>query len=159
MFNNSGKAGSILFEERTESPEQTRMLGSRLANAILSNPCLPAFIALDGDLGAGKTEFVRGFVSVASPGSAVRSPTFTLVNEYTRGRRGIYHFDAYRIKDDDDLYSTGFYDYPEDGIFLVEWASLIPYALPSRLIRVTIEKDGVDARIRTVKCAVCDTSN
>ena len=148
-----------IFEVRTTSLEQTRQAGAKLAAIMLSTSSLPSFIAIDGDLGAGKTEFVRGFVSIVSPGSIVRSPTFTLVNEYTRGNRSVFHFDAYRIKNEDDLYSTGFYDYPENGIFLVEWASLIPYAVPEKHIQVTIEKDLSEETIRIIKCKVTDHIN
>ncbi len=134
----------LLFDTITDSAEDTESLGARLA-AMLSdgsftNP-LPGFIALYGDLGVGKTAFVRGFCSVASPGSAVRSPTFALVNEYGRGERPVFHFDMYRITDDDELYSIGFYDYETRGGFcLVEWCENIPWAIPSRHLRVDISK-------------------
>lgn len=131
----------MLFTELTSSPADTRTVGARLAAALASDASLPRFIALDGDLGAGKTEFVRGFASVAAPGSAVRSPTYTLVNEYrASGMAPVFHFDVYRITDDDDLYSTGFYDYLDRGICLVEWCELIPYAVPDDYISVMIEK-------------------
>lgn len=131
----------ILLNELTSSPAGTCAVGARLAEALLGDESLPRFIALDGDLGAGKTEFVRGFASVAAPGSAVRSPTYTLVNEYrARGMASVFHFDVYRITDDNDLYSTGFYDYPDRGICLVEWCELIPYAIPDDYISVVIEK-------------------
>jgi tRNA threonylcarbamoyladenosine biosynthesis protein TsaE len=148
---------ALPFEAVSASVGQTREAGARLARILLRDPSLPRFVALDGDLGAGKTEFVRGFVSVASPGSSVKSPTYTLVNEYSRGGLRICHVDAYRIKDADDLYSTGFYDYPEDCLFLVEWASLIPYALPVPRIGVSISAaPGGD--VRTVRCAVVGPS-
>ena len=99
-------------------------------------------IAMFGDLGAGKTAFTRGFASVISPGSAVRSPTFTIVNEYRSGKTPVFHFDMYRIGDEDELYSIGFYDYTDKGgICLTEWSENIEYALPERYIRVEIVKD------------------
>ncbi|MBQ7391926.1 MAG: tRNA (adenosine(37)-N6)-threonylcarbamoyltransferase complex ATPase subunit type 1 TsaE, partial [Clostridia bacterium] len=102
--------------------------------------------ALYGDLGVGKTAFIRGFVSVISPAATVRSPTFALVNEYRARPRSVFHFDMYRIEDEDDLDSIGFYDYLDrNGICLVEWSERIPYALPDDYIRVTIEKNDPDA--------------
>ena len=144
---------TLLFETFTHSTAETAACGHELAERI-DRENLPGFISLDGDLGVGKTEFTRGIGAYFSPGSAVKSPSFTLVNEYGKGRRKVYHFDVYRIKNDDDLYSTGYYDYPEDGVFVVEWAQLIPYAVPAKRIEVTIEKVGPEApdtrRIRAV---------
>ncbi len=134
----------------TDSTEQTEKLGAELAKKMLEDQSIPRFIALDGDLGAGKTAFTRGFCSVVCPGAAVRSPTYALVNEY-RGKLDVFHFDVYRIADEDDLYSTGFFDYfSRGGIILCEWAVNIPYALPDRYVSVTIEKLGDDKRKITV---------
>ena len=81
--------------KQTLSPEQTEGLGAALANALLENKSLPRFVALYGDLGVGKTAFTRGFASVLSPESLVRSPTFTLVNEYRNKatKTSLFHFD------------------------------------------------------------------
>ena len=125
----------------TKDPSETEAIGARLANALLSDPSLPHFIALYGDLGVGKTAFVRGFASVIAPQSTVRSPTFALVNEYRARPLPLFHFDMYRIESEDDLESIGFYDYLDRGICLVEWSERIPYALPDTYIRVLIEKD------------------
>ena len=130
--------GTVLLPiQTTKSAEETEALGVRLARMMEQNADLPSFVALYGDLGAGKTAFMRGFASVMSPGSAVRSPTFTLVNEYNRGKRLVFHFDMYRINDDDELYSAGFYDYESrGGICLAEWCEKIPWALTEKYIPV-----------------------
>lgn len=130
----------------TSSPEETERVGYEIAKAIEGDADLPSFIALYGDLGVGKTAFVRGFAKVFSPAALVRSPTFALVNEYpSKGERRVFHFDMYRITDEDDLYSIGYYDYLDDGsICLVEWSENIPYAIPDRHIRVDIEKTDLD---------------
>ena len=121
---------------------ETEALGASLAKAMLNDSTLPPFVALYGDLGTGKTAFVRGFVSVLSPRAAVRSPTFALVNEYPAKPRPVFHFDMYRITGEDDLWSTGFYDYADrGGICLVEWSENIPFALPDHYLRVLLEKD------------------
>ena len=124
---------------------ETEQAGAALARALIEDTSLPPFVALYGDLGVGKTAFVRGFVSQISPAATVRSPTFALVNEYRAKPRSVFHFDMYRIEDEDDLYSIGFYDYLDRcGICLVEWSEKIPYALPESYIRVTIEKNDSD---------------
>ena len=130
----------------TNSPEETEEVGFSLAKELESDLSLPSFIALYGDLGVGKTAFVRGFTKVFSPNALVRSPTFALVNEYpTKGGRRVFHFDMYRITDEDDLYSIGYYDYLDDGsICLVEWSENIPYAIPEEHIRVEIIKTNLE---------------
>ena len=130
----------------TNSPEETEEVGFSLAKELESEGWLPSFIALYGDLGVGKTAFVRGFTKVFSPNALVRSPTFALVNEYpTSGGRRVFHFDMYRITDEDDLYSIGYYDYLDDGsICLVEWSENIPYAIPEEHTRVEIIKTNLE---------------
>ena len=125
----------------TASPEETEGVGAKVAQKLLDAPTLPRYIALYGDLGVGKTAFVRGVASVLCPGAAVRSPTFALVNEY-RGQVPVFHFDMYRITGEDDLYSIGYDDYLlRDGVILVEWSENIPFALPDAYLRVTIGKN------------------
>ena len=137
---------AILKEIITNSTEETEAVGFELAEMLKNDLSLPPFIALYGDLGVGKTAFVRGFTKVFSPAALVRSPTFALVNEYpTKCDRRVFHFDMYRITDEDDLYSIGYYDYLDDGsICLVEWSENIPYAIPDEHIRVEINKTNLD---------------
>ncbi len=137
------------------TPQETETLGETLAQVLLTAGAeLPRFIALYGDLGVGKTAFTRGFARAAAPGCAVRSPTFTLVNEYrAAGRRPVFHFDMYRIDSEDDLESIGFDDYlsPRTNAFiLAEWCEKIPFALPRTHIRVTIVKNADNPDCRTV---------
>ena len=142
----------LIFSKITDSVEQTEALGAMLAEQMLTDDSLPPFIALYGDLGVGKTAFVRGFTSRISPASQVRSPTFALVNEYRAKPRSVFHFDMYRITDEDDLFSIGYYDYlNRPGICLVEWSENVPYAIPEQYLRVLIEKsDPGRPEIRTV---------
>lgn len=135
-----------LFEYFSSTTEDTEGIGKLTAELYTSDISTPCFIALFGDLGAGKTAFVRGFCSVMCPNASVKSPSYSLVNEY-RGSVSVFHFDVWRIKDDDDLYSMGFYDYLEkDGIILCEWASNIPYALPEKYIKIEIFGSGDQPR-------------
>lgn len=135
----------------TASCAETEALGASLAKALVAAGKKTAFIALFGDLGVGKTAFVRGFVSVLSP-ARVKSPTFAIVNEYRGGDLPLFHFDVYRIDGEDDLYSTGFYDYIDRGYLLCEWSENIRFALPRERIEVLIEKtDGADGRKITIR--------
>ena len=125
----------------SRSTADTEALGKRLAEMLLLDTALPPFVALYGDLGVGKTAFVRGFTSAVAPTARVKSPTFALVNQYGGRACPIYHFDMYRITDEDDLYSIGFYDYLDSRyLCIAEWCELIPYALPENYLKVKIEK-------------------
>ena len=111
-----------------------------------------------GDLGVGKTAFVRGFCSNLCPNSTIKSPTFALVNEYkcvpnSQNIKKVCHFDMYRVNDEDDLYSIGYDDYlRDDYLCIAEWCELIPYALPDKRIEVKIEKtELVNERKITIK--------
>ncbi len=123
----------------TTSPEETEAFGRTVAREIAGRP-LPTFIALYGDLGVGKTAFVRGLSSVLTPDAGVRSPTFALVNEYRGKPYSIFHFDMYRITDEDELYAIGFDDYLGRGICVTEWSENIEYALPESYLKIVIEK-------------------
>ncbi len=126
----------------TDSPEETEALGKRLAEALDKNNISRAFVAMRGEMGVGKTAFTRGF-ALSLGVSGVKSPTYTIVNEY-RGKRRIFHFDTYRISDGDDLYSTGYDDYIEsDGYTIVEWSENIEDYIPEGAIFVNFERtDG-----------------
>ena len=81
-------------------------------------------ISLDGDLGAGKTVFTKGLCDGLGVRDVVNSPTYTLVNEYT-GRSGkVFHFDVYRIGDEEELYDIGFTEYLDSGaVSIIEWGA------------------------------------
>ena len=134
----------IIFEKVTSTTEETEECGAHLASLISEDSSLPQFVSLVGDLGTGKTAFTRGFASLAASGAAVRSPTYTLVNEYRGNGRPVFHFDVYRINDEDDLYSIGFDDYVDSGICLSEWSENIEFALPDEHIRVEISRISTD---------------
>ena len=123
----------------TDSTEKTESVGRSLAERLDALNIKNAFIALRGEMGVGKTAFTRGFASYFGV-LGVKSPTYTVVNEY-RGRSRIYHFDMYRIDSEDDLLSIGYDDYVEaDGYCIAEWSENIEDMLPSSLIRVTISR-------------------
>ena len=124
----------------TTSADETEKVGAELRGQVKDN----AFLALFGDLGAGKTAFVRGFIQSILPEAIVTSPTYNIVNKYTFECKSIYHFDMYRITDDDDLYSVGFYDYLDNGIIISEWSENIPFAIPDEYVKITIKKLSCD---------------
>lgn len=133
-----------ILAQTTKSAQETENVGKKIGSYLKENNKSEAFLALYGDLGAGKTAFVRGLSEIIAPGSAVCSPTYTVVNEYGEGENKLYHFDMYRINDEDDLYSIGFYDYR--GVLACEWCEKIPYAVPDDRIEIRIEKTGENER-------------
>lgn len=114
---------------------------SELGRKFMEKNSGDLFVALFGDLGAGKTAFVKGMVSYFLPDAIVTSPTYNIVNTYTDGNTVLHHYDMYRITDEDDLYSVGFYDNLSNSITVAEWCENIPWALPDAYIKITILKD------------------
>ncbi len=132
----------------SNSPIETEKIAAELADSISE----ATVIAMTGDLGAGKTAFVRGFARAMGYTGEVSSPTFALVHEYIGGRLPIYHFDMYRVESWDSLYSTGFFDYMDmKAVLAVEWSENIENALPDKLVTVDIKREESDnSRIITV---------
>lgn len=128
------------------SYEDTQNIAKDIADTLKGGE----FIAMYGDLGAGKTAFVQGLAKALGISDPVTSPTFTIVNEYIDGRIPLYHFDVYRIADPDEMYEIGFDEYVgSDGVCLVEWAELIEELFPENYCKITILKDdekGFDYR-------------
>ena len=131
----------------TNSPEETEAIGAALAEKLTPGTIL----AYRGDLGAGKTAFTRGLAKGLGCGEAVTSPTYTIVNEYLTGRLPLFHFDMYRLRSSDDLWSIGWDDYLDrGGIYAVEWSENVADAMEDA-IYITIEKTGEDTRRITVE--------
>ena len=104
--------------------------------------------ALTGDLGAGKTQFVKGFVAGLGGNAEVTSPTFVLVHEYEGGRLPVYHFDFYRLDKSESVLRLGFDDYIfGDGVSLIEWADRYPDLIPREAKWLSFELKGEDARV------------
>lgn len=121
----------------SQNARQTENIGAALACALPYG----AVVAMFGELGAGKTAFVRGFAGGMGIDADVTSPTFALVNEYRSGEKKLCHFDMYRISTWDDLYSTGYFDYIDEGVaMIIEWSENIEAVLPEDCIKVTIDK-------------------
>ena len=105
---------------------------------------------LEGDLGVGKTVFAKGFALGLGITEPITSPTFTIIQEYEQGRLPFYHFDVYRIADEEEMFELGYESYFfGQGVCLIEWASLIQGLLPAECRTIRIEKDlerGFDYR-------------
>ena len=140
------------YTVKSKSPEETEKVGASLAGKLLSeNPGELCFVLLEGDVGAGKTAFCRGFSSVISPKSRVKSPSYTIVNEYRRGEVPLFHFDLYRLGEDADLSDIGFSEYVKTGHCIIEWSEYLDSELlPGNAVRVHIQKDGETERTITV---------
>lgn len=134
----------------TASPAETEKAGRELAEKLEG---ALSFVCLYGDLGAGKTAFVRGFASHFAPEAKVKSPTYSVVNEYRSGSVAVFHFDLYRFEDDpESLYDIGFDDYVASGHCVFEWSEYMPKgAVPKNAVHVTIEKTGEEKRKITIK--------
>lgn len=132
-----------MFKLITNSPEQTRALGEKTAQLIKDN----LIICLEGDLGAGKTLFTQGFCNALHVKEPVTSPTFNLMNVY-EGDRRIYHFDLYRLENEDDLYEIGFYEYTdvENEAVLIEWPDRFSNCMPEDYIHLKIERTATDSQ-------------
>ena len=129
----------------SQSLSDTEEIAAKIGEKVKNG----GFIALYGGMGMGKTAFTRGLVKALCPEclNLVHSPTFAIVNEYRGEKISIFHFDLYRLTDEDDLYSTGFYDYIEQcGIVITEWTELFEEAVPEGAIKVKIEPEGESGR-------------
>lgn len=128
------------YQFRSEQPEQTKEFAKRLASFLKAGDV----IALEGDLGAGKTTFTKGLAEGLGITRNVNSPTFTIIKEY-QGRLPLYHMDVYRVEDAfEDL---GFEEYFEgNGVTVIEWAHLIEAQLPKDLLLLQLYLDDNGAR-------------
>ena len=127
---------------QTANERETEALGARLARSIPGS----AVVAMYGELGAGKTAFVRGMAAGLGLSCRVSSPPFTIVNEYL-GERELIHFDLYRISGEEELFDIGWEDYLSRGaICAVEWSENVPGAFYGDEITVRIRKTGETTR-------------
>lgn len=109
-------------------------------------------IALNGDLGAGKTTFTKGIGKALGVKASVLSPTFTFMNQYHDGRLKLYHFDMYRIEDESEVQELGLNEFfYSDGVCVVEWAEKIKSQMPEKHITINIEKLGENKRAFEIK--------
>ena len=125
------------IEINSSSPDKTIQIAKKLASYLTNKD----IVVLTGELGAGKTKFVEGFLSYFNLQDEISSPTFNIVNEYNTSINTIYHFDVYRLEDIDEFYAIGGEEYFEKGICLIEWGEIIQDILPKEYIHITFKKD------------------
>ena len=128
------------MEVITKSEKETFELAYKIASELGEK----RIVCLNGELGAGKTVFVKGFCSFFGI-SEIWSPTFTIVNEY-EGSQPVYHFDVYRLADEDEFYAIGGDEYFEKGICIIEWSDLVKEVIPEDAVDIRIEKIDEDKR-------------
>jgi len=135
-----------LKEYLSKSVEET----FKVAKEIVTSFSAPKIILLEGDLGAGKTHFVKGFVKALGSDELVTSPTFTIMNEYECKELKVYHFDMYRLSSMEEALNLGFEEYFDlntlDGYSLVEWAENVEGLFPNEVVKIKILKSGENER-------------
>lgn len=131
----------------TKSAKETILLAEKFGNSM-NVPCV---ISLEGDLGAGKTTFAKGFAKGLGINEVITSPTFTILNEYDGGKMKLYHFDMYRLSDAQEAFALGFEEYFNSknlkGIVLVEWAENVQGLLPKEFYKVKLLRKSDTERI------------
>lgn len=124
------------MEYLSRSEAETEAVGEALAKSLMPG----AVLAFRGDLGMGKTAFTRGLARGLGCTDRVTSPTFTIVNEYT-GRIPLFHFDMYRLPDEEALFDIGWDDYlARGGVCAVEWSERVAGALPPDTVTITLAR-------------------
>ena len=132
----------------SNSPAETEALGRRLAEDV----GVGSVLALQGELGSGKTLFTKGFVAGMGSKAAVSSPTFTIVHEYRDGRLPVYHFDFFRVENHESLGRLGLDDYFfGDGASLIEWADRFAEFIPEQARWILFEIKSENQRAITLQ--------
>ena len=131
----------------TNSKEETIALAEKLATKLNNHD----IIFYVGGLGMGKTAFTQGLCNGLGIDADVTSPTFAIVNEYYGRPLSVFHFDMYRIENEDQLFNIGFDDYLDyDGVLAIEWSENIEDSIPCDAYKVTIERQGEDVNMRKI---------
>ncbi len=137
-------ANGLTYARTTTTPEATKQLAATLAPYLHADT-----VVLNGDLGAGKTQFVQGLAAALGVRGAVTSPTFNILLEYHDGRLPLYHYDLYRLDERWQLEDIDYYsaiDGYGDGVAFVEWAEKFPEDMPYDYLEITITADAEGTR-------------
>ena len=136
-----------MFEVHTTSQEETMALGKRLGEELFENSC----VILEGDLGAGKTTLTKGIALGLGIDRVIKSPTYTLIREYRKGRLPLFHMDMYRIEESGGASEIGLEEYfHREGVVMVEWANFIEEELPMNRLIISIEQTSLTTRTITM---------
>ena len=134
-----------MFKFVSNNEKETKDIGFNLASKLREK----TVVILIGDLGSGKTKLIEGFLSFFGLEEKISSPTFTIVNEYSKNDLNIYHFDLYRLENLDEFYAIGGTEYFNNGICLIEWGEMIEPIL-TQYIKINISKDEKNENIRYI---------
>lgn len=134
-----------MFKFVSNNEKETKDIGFNLASKLREK----TVVILIGDLGSGKTKLIEGFLSFFGLEEEISSPTFTIVNEYSKNDLNIYHFDLYRLENLDEFYAIGGTEYFNNGICLIEWGEMIEPIL-TQYIKINISKDEKNENIRYI---------
>ncbi|MBS7298912.1 MAG: tRNA (adenosine(37)-N6)-threonylcarbamoyltransferase complex ATPase subunit type 1 TsaE [Eubacteriales bacterium] len=121
---------------KSNSPSETAKIASTLAKKLKRGNV----VCLNGELGVGKTAFTKGLCEALGVTEHVTSPTYTIINRY-EAEVPVFHIDAYRIDDSDEMYEIGFEDCLTEGISVIEWSVMIEDLLPENRIEIEIRRD------------------
>lgn len=130
----------------SKSEQDTIELGKKIAEKLEKG----TVVVLTGDLGSGKTKLTEGILTYFGLENEISSPTFTIVNEYNTENLNIYHFDVYRLEDEDEFYAIGGEEYFEKGASIIEWGEMIENALPKQYIKINFSRDLSNENLRNI---------
>ena len=125
------------YEFISKNDADTKQLAKKLAAKLKTKDV----VVLTGELGSGKTKFTEGVLEHFGLENEISSPTFNIVNEYISKNINIYHFDVYRLEDEDEFYAIGGEEYFDKGICLIEWGEMIESVLPKKYIHITFNRN------------------
>lgn len=128
----------------SNSPEETLEIGKKIASKLKKGDV----IVLTGDLGSGKTKLTEGILTYFGLEKEISSPTFTIVNEYYTENLNIYHFDVYRLEEEEEFSAIGGEEYFEKGAVIIEWGEMIESLLPKSYLQITFTRDLENENLR-----------
>lgn len=136
---------TLTFKSNNEI--ETKNFAKKLASKLK----IGDIIVLSGELGSGKTKFTEGILEYFNLQDEISSPTFTIVNEYSTPKFPIFHFDVYRLEDEDEFLEIGGEEYFDKGVCIIEWGEMVENLLPKDYIKISFSKDDEDENVRKLK--------
>lgn len=132
------------YNLKTNNENETKQFAKEFASKLKKGDV----VVLTGELGSGKTKFTEGILEFFNLQNEISSPTFTIVNEYSTPTIPIYHFDVYRLEDEDEFSAIGGEEYFDKGICIIEWGEMIKNVLPKKYTQITFSKNEQDENVR-----------
>jgi len=130
----------------SNSPEETIEIGKKIAETLKKGDV----IVLTGELGSGKTKLTEGILTYFGLEKEISSPTFTIVNEYYAENLNIYHFDVYRLEEEEEFLAIGGEEYFEKGACIIEWGEMIEELLPNNYTQINFSRDLDNENLRKI---------